>query len=79
MKALRVIHSCNANPYQLHNQHQLRETSVVKIHADKMPNALVLNVDVLPNIRVIHTKDVDQNVQQMPTVVLIVLVCEANV
>lgn len=52
---------------------------VIHHHVDPMLNVQTVNADALLNIKEIHTKVVDQSVQQMLIVAEIVHVCEANV
>lgn len=44
-----------------------------------MQNVSTMNADVLPNIKEIHTKDVDQNAYRMLNVAEIELAYEINV
>lgn len=56
-----------------------KEISAVRIHVERMQNALTMNVDVPLNTKEIHTKDVDQNAYQILNVAEIELACAANV
>lgn len=76
-KDLKVIRSCNANQSYAMNQRQ-PEISAVNNHADRMPNALAMSVDVSSSIKEIRTKDADRSAQQIPNVVEIEPACATN-
>lgn len=79
MKDSKVIHLFNVIQELLPRLHRLQGIHAIRHHVARTLNALTVNADVLLNIKEIHTKAADQNVRSTMNVIVIRLVCAANV